>query len=459
MNDVGVINRFLDTFNSYIDSGFGLLGGEVAFLTTTLIVIDITLAGLFWAWGADEDVMHRLVKKVLYVGFFAFVIGNFSALAGIVFDSFAGLGLKASGASISLADFMKPGSVAATGFDAGEPLLDAMGDLMGFRAFFANFIQIAVLLVAWVIILIAFFILSVQLFVTLIEFKLVTLAGFVLLPFALFNKTAFLAEKVLGNVVASGIKVLVLAVIVGIGTGLFAEFTTAFSGTPTAEEAMSVALAALALLGLGIFGPGIATGLVSGAPQLGAGAAVGTALAVGGAAMAGGMGARMAMGGAASVIGGGVKAGAAAARGSAHVSGAAASAYSLGSLGKSGGSAVAGGLSAVGQTAVGGAMNAAVSPLKKTAGKAGGAMKSSFSAGARAGLAASGGAISGGANASAATAPSTGAAGSGASGPPAWAQSMKRQQAMNRGVSSVTHAVRSGDRGGGGASVDLSQKD
>src|SRR3546814_4838469 len=131
---------------------------------------------------------------------------------------------------------MKPGSVAATGFDAGEPLLDAMGDLMGFRSFFANFIQIAVLLVAWVIILIAFFILSVQLFVTLIEFKLVTLAGFVLLPFALFNKTAFLAEKVLGNVVASGIKVLVLAVIVGIGTGLLTEFTTAFSGPHRTED-------------------------------------------------------------------------------------------------------------------------------------------------------------------------------------------------------------------------------
>src|SRR3546814_20824343 len=116
-----------------------------------------------------------------------------------------------------------------------------MGDLMGFRSFFANFIQIAVPLVAWVIILIAFFILSVQLFVTLIEFKLVTMDGFVLLPFALFNKTAFLAEKVLGNVVASGIKVLVLAVIVGIGNGLFTEFTTAFSGPPHAAGAMPVA--------------------------------------------------------------------------------------------------------------------------------------------------------------------------------------------------------------------------
>jgi type IV secretion system protein TrbL len=312
------------------------------------------------------------------------------------------------------------------------------------------------------IILIAFFILSVQLFVTLIEFKLVTLAGFVLLPFALFNKTAFLAEKVLGNVVASGIKVLVLAVIVGIGTGLFAEFTTAFTGTPTAEEAMSVALAALALLGLGIFGPSIATGLVSGAPQLGAGAAVGTALAVGGAAMAGGMGARMAMGGAASAIGGGVKAGAAVARGGAHASGTAASAYSLGALGKSGGSAVAGGLSAVGQTAAGGAVKAAVSPMKKAASKAGAAMSSSFRSGARAGFTASGGTISGGSGAAATAVASTASAAttaSGASGPPAWAQSMKRQQAMNRGVSSVTHAVRSGDRGGGGSSPDLSQKD
>ncbi len=44
-------------------------------------------------------------------------------------------------------------------------------------------------------------------------------------------------------------------------------------------------LAALAMLGLGIFGPGIATGLVAGAPQLGAGAAAGTALGAAGLAL------------------------------------------------------------------------------------------------------------------------------------------------------------------------------
>ena len=107
-------------------------------------------------------------------------------------------------------------------------------------SFFENFIQIFVLLIAWLVVVVAFFILAVQLFVTLIEFKLTTLAGFVLVPFGLFNKTAFLAERVLGNVVASGVKVLVLAVIVGIGTTLFGEFTQGFGGNqPSLEDALA----------------------------------------------------------------------------------------------------------------------------------------------------------------------------------------------------------------------------
>jgi type IV secretion system protein TrbL len=39
---------------------------------------------------------------------------------------------------------------------------------------------------------------------------------------------------------------------------------------------------------------------------------------------------------------------------------------------------------------------------------------------------------------------------------PAWARRMKRAQTASQGVSAATHAVRSGDGAGGGASVDLS---
>lgn len=291
--NTGIVDRFTEVFTSYIDSGFGLLGGEVAFLASTLIVIDVTLAGLFWAWSGGEDVLAHLIKKTLYVGFFALLIGNFNGLAQIIFNSFAGLGLKAAGSSLSPEQLLQPGRIAQVGIDAGKPILQAAGQLMGFVSFFENFIQIFVLLLAWLVVVVAFFILSVQLFVTLIEFKLTTLAGFVLVPFGLFGKTAFLAERVLGNVVASGVKVLVLAVIVGIGTTLFGQFTQGFGGNqPSLEDALSLVLAAMSLFGLGIFGPGIAAGLTAGAPQLGAGAAVGTVLAAGGLGVAGAMGMR-----------------------------------------------------------------------------------------------------------------------------------------------------------------------
>ena len=41
--------------------------------------------------------------------------------------------------------------------------------------------------------------------------------------------------------------------------------------------------------------------------------------------------------------------------------------------------------------------------------------------------------------------------------PPDWARRMKRAQTVSHGASAVTHAVRSGDHGGGGASIDLSE--
>ncbi|NSZ58409.1 P-type conjugative transfer protein TrbL [Agrobacterium tumefaciens] len=455
MGGTGVIDHFLEVFTRYIDGGLGLLYGEVAFIATTLIVIDVVLAALFWSWGADDDIIARLVKKTLFVGVFAYIIGNWNNLARIVFESFAGLGLKASGTGFSVADLLRPGKVAQTGLDAGRPLLESISDLMGWVSFFENFIQIACLLFAWALILLAFFILAIQLFVTLIEFKLTTLAGFVLIPFGLFGKSAFMAERVLGNVISSGIKVLVLAVIIGIGSTLFSEFTAGFGGaTPTIDDAMAIVLAALSLLGLGIFGPGIANGLVSGGPQLGAGAAVGTGLAAGGLVMAGGAALGAAAGGAGALAG----AAAAAARGGAALAGGASTAYSLGAAGQTGASAVGSGL---GNVASAGAQ-APVSPLKRAASKAADSMKQSYQAGARGAFELTGGSSTagtiGGEAADDGAAPAASSS-SAADGPPAWARRMKRSQQFTHGVQAAAHSVRSGDSHGGGTSINLSESD
>ncbi|MEH3099714.1 P-type conjugative transfer protein TrbL [Sphingomonas adhaesiva] len=423
MNDLGVIDRFLDTFARYIDSGFGLLQPEVAYLSSTLVVIDITLAALFWAMGG-EDVMPRLVKKILYVGAFAFIIGNFNWLASIIFRSFAGLGLKASGATIGEAQLLQPGRLATVGVQAAQPILDEIGKLAGFPSVFTNIDTIVVLFVAWIIVIVAFFILAVQLFVSVLEFKLTTLAGFVLVPFALWNRTSFLAEKVLGNVVASGIKVLVLAVIVGIGTGLFSEFQSAAGAEPTISDALAIVLASVSLLGLGIFGPGIANGLVSGAPQLGAGSAVGTAAAGAGLIAAGGMGA-LAAG----------RAAGGAALGATHAAT---------SLAGGARAAYAEGAATSGATGMARAGAGVANVARSGASAAGDAVRS----GARR-------VFSGGPTGTGSGPDGTPPSGGGDGQPPAWANRLRRGDTVRRGVETAAHTIRSADHGGAGPTPDL----
>ena len=85
----------------------------------------------------------------------------------------------------------------------------------------------------------------------------------------------------------SGIKLMVLAIVVGIGATLFGTLIRP-TGEITLTQAASTILAAIAVFGLAVFVPALAAGLVSGAPQLGAGSAVATTAALGGTAIAGG---------------------------------------------------------------------------------------------------------------------------------------------------------------------------
>tara|TARA_R110000787_G_scaffold15402_3_gene47499 strand:- start:11957 stop:13276 length:1320 start_codon:yes stop_codon:yes gene_type:complete len=438
VNDLNVIDRFMDAFIRYIDSGFGLLGGDVGFLTSVLIGIDITLAGLFWALGGEDNVLGRFIKKILYVGAFALIINSFPLLTDIIFKSFAGLGLTAGGGSLSADDLLRPGKLAGTGFEAAYPLLEQVSELLGFTTFFDNFLTIAVLLIAWLVVIVAFFILAVQLFVTILEFKLTSLAGFILVPFALWNRTSFLAERVLGNVISSGIKVMVLAVIVGIGSGFFAGFITALDGQePDIGAAMSLVLASLALFGLGIFGPAIASGLVAGAPQLGAGSAIGTAALAGGGLAVGGMATAAGTRALAGAGLGAVRAGTA-------MGSAASASYKLGQE-TSGSKTIAAGMSGVGSAAKG-----AISQ------KMGGALGLKAAAQSGRDAAWQAGTNSASSSSSAASSPEQSSAGAAA---PAWAGQL-RSEARNR---SYRHAaiqgVKEGDRGGASAIPDIKDKE
>jgi len=251
--------------------------------------------------------------------------------------------------------------------------------------------------------------------------------------------------------VSSGIKVLMLAVIVGIGTGLFSQFHTA-PAEPSIDHALVVMLASLSLLGLGIFGPGIATGLVSGAPQLGAGAAAGTVLGATGLAVAGGAtvagagaavaaGARMAPGAARAAIGGG----ASAARSVSGLAAGARSAYEAGAAASSGGPlrAAGAGMANVARTGASAASQKLADGAKAVKDKVSG-----FVTEAAAPAAASG-------TESATSNTSTSAP----ANEPAWAQRMRRRQQIGHAATTAAHTLRAGDGGGSGSGPSLRDLD
>jgi type IV secretion system protein TrbL len=443
MNDFSAIDGFLTTFITYIDSGFGLISGDVTSLAAILIVIDVTVAALFWAWGQNTDIIQSLVKKTLYVGAFAFIFGNFLLLSNTVFFSFAMLGLDAAASGLDAGDLMKPGLIAAEGLSASQPIFDHIGVIApGPFEFFGNLAEVVLLCLGGIIVIAAFFVLSIQLFVLIVEFKLTTLAGFVLVPFAFWRQTTFLAERVLGNVISSGIKVLVIAVVIGIGSTMFATLRTALSADDmTVEQAFAVVLGALTLMALAIFCPRIAAGLVSGAPQLSAGAAVGTVMGVG-AAGAGGVAAGRAVAGAA------ISATRAGANGAASAGGGLRAATALGALRTGLSGPVAAPLNVavgLGASAAGGARQAA------------GRLASHFRARGTGGQRVVAGAAGAITPAPAFPTTSAGTDGGGAAGQPAWARRFRRGQAIREGVIVAAHTLNAGDGGGASEGPNLKQ--
>jgi type IV secretion system protein TrbL len=277
--NTGSVNSFLDRFLGLADAGFGLIQGDVAFVLNALIVISVTLAGAMWALKAEAPIAP-FFRKVLFVGLFAFLVNNWNAVAGAINQSGAALGLKAGGSAMSLADLHDPARVAVQGKELFGRVME-MGDGMNI---FTDFLTLATILLAGVTILIAFFVLALQIFVQLIAFKLGSLATFVALPWGVFSGTAWAAERPLGWVASSAIRLFLLAFVASVALSFVAELPQTM--TLANGGALDVLLFGLTILALSFLAPALASEVMQGNPSLSAaqpiqGAMAGAGMVVG----------------------------------------------------------------------------------------------------------------------------------------------------------------------------------
>lgn len=280
------VNSFLDRFIAVVDAGFGLIQGDVGYVLNALIVISIVLAGAQWAL-AQEAPIAPFFRKVLFVGLFAFLVNNWNALATAINQSGAELGLRAGGGGLSLPDLHNPGRIA----EIGSELFGQTVELGEGMNIITDFLTLTTILLAAVAVLLAFFILALQIFVALIAFKIGSLVAFVALPWGVFNGTSWVAERPLGWVVGSAMRLFVLALIASVAINFVASLPGAFSLDD--GGVLNVLLFGLTVLALAWFGPQLASEVVQGQPHLSGADAVrsavgATAVGVGGAMLVAG---------------------------------------------------------------------------------------------------------------------------------------------------------------------------
>ncbi len=298
-------NELMVVFSNTISAGFDALQGSVNGVFGLLIVLVVALTGIQWALSPNREILASGFGKVLLIGAFAWLINDWQQLSETVYAGFLELGLTAGGGSLSREEFLNPGAILAQGWEIVKALGETPAPVDNPLDIVGNMADALILGLAMIGIMLAFAVLALQIIVSLLEFKIVTLGGFVLLPFGIWNKSAFLAERPLGYVVSSGLKVLALAIVVSGARTIFDQLQP--SANPDIYEALTILVAAILLAMLALFIPNLASALVTGGPALGAGAALTGALAVGGAGALAGAGiagaGAMAAGGAARLAG------------------------------------------------------------------------------------------------------------------------------------------------------------
>src|SRR6202167_1457056 len=148
--------------------------------------------------------------------------------------------------------------------------------LTGPVAFFKNIVEIIFLFLAVAAIVAAFCVITIQVVVAVLTFKFGSLAAFVLVPFGVLSKTAFIAERPLGWVVGSGVRLMVLTLVLGVGNNIFKALKVPTGQTVTTYQAFCIALAALLLMVLSLVASRLATDMIIGGPSLGVGTALNT---------------------------------------------------------------------------------------------------------------------------------------------------------------------------------------
>lgn len=315
VQNVGFFDGILNYFRDHLVAGGKNLMPIAISLSLLLMTIQIATT---WTLYEGQLRMFELIKEVIRFSFILFLIYNFESLANTFIEGWMYFGGIASGIftysadaeAIGEAPYYNPSTLIDMGwvcisevFAKGTSVVHPINSLL--------------ILVCGIVAYIGVVFIALQVTITLLEYYMVTCLGVILLPFGLLRYTHFLYNKLIQGIFTFGIKLMVVYFIAGLGGKVLFDLGTAVSENNASDTAARVMEAgnrdieglitpemAGMITGTGIsansvnFGhvlnfmllfiimgylvwkiPSLVAGMISGSPQMEAGAVAGTAMA------------------------------------------------------------------------------------------------------------------------------------------------------------------------------------
>ena len=284
-----VLDSLVDRFQAATSRWESAIKSAAISLFWILAAIEFAVSAIFLALSGSgvQNFASEVVKRILVVGIFYFILDQGPAVVDAVIKSFRQIAQNAGGVGFRPSDI----------FNAGVQVAQKLADNV---SFWTDSGKSVALLIAALVVVVCFALIAAIVIVTTVEMWIVTYAGIILLGFGGSGFTKDYAIKYLTYAISVGLKLMVMGLVVSIGQSIISETVRNFSNTSNTEiyTVVGIAIVLLAvtkalpsmlqsvvvgssvgsnttLLGVAAGAAGAAVGAVAGPAAVGAAAARG----------------------------------------------------------------------------------------------------------------------------------------------------------------------------------------
>lgn len=277
--DTGILDNIALTYKTAATGWTGTLLTYANRLFMLLATIELAWSFIVWVLDKNEfqSFISAIAKKIMWIGIFYALLLNGPTWIPLIIDSFVDAGSAAGGSA-----GLSPSEVFTTGLDNSATMLEGIKNM----SLWDDFASIVIAGLSAILIVLAFAVIAGQLLVALVESYIAISAGLLFLGFGGSRWTTDFVQKFIGYAVATGVKLFMLYLIIGIGNTQAQTWKTMLAtigtpGVPVFNIILTVLGGSVLLMFMAIQIPAMAASMLAGSPTLTAGAAAATAGMVG----------------------------------------------------------------------------------------------------------------------------------------------------------------------------------